>query len=282
MYPVLFTIGSFQFTSFGAMMALAFLAGGWLFSRELRRRGEDPQRAWDLLWGAAVGGILGAKIYYLLLFWDQTAASPFSAIASRAGLVWYGGLAGGAAGVCWKLRSLIAPPKPYGDAGAPALALGYAIGRLGCFLVGDDYGGPTSLPWGVAFPNGAPPSTAENLRQFGAAVPNSIPGSAVLTVHPTQLYEVGMSLLILAVLWRFRSRLKSPGMILFAYVVLAGAERMVVEVFRAKDDRVFGPLTIAQVISLTLMVLGILGFFSVWKRPARFGTHQVRTAISGN
>jgi phosphatidylglycerol:prolipoprotein diacylglycerol transferase len=139
---------------------------------------------------------------------------------------------------------------------APALALGYAIGRVGCFLVGDDYGRPTSSPVGIAFPEGAPPSTAGNLRQsFGVSIPDSIPDSTVLEVHPTQLYEVGLSLLIFAVLWRMRGR-RPVGRVFSLWLVLAGLERFAVEFFRAKDDRFIGALTLAQVFSVGLVAFG--------------------------
>lgn len=258
MFPVLFRIGSLEVTSFGVMMALSFLTGGWILARELGRKGEDPELAWDLVWYAAIGGILGAKIYYLFLHWDETAADPWRAIASRAGLVWYGGFLLAAALIWWRLRRQKLPVLRVGDAVAPALALAYAVGRMGCFLVGDDYGRPTTLPWGIAFPDGAPPSTAGNLREFGVAVPADVADGVVLAVHPTQLYEVGITLVIFAVLWRLRERFATPGVLWFLYLAMAGAERFVVEIFRAKDDRFFGFLSLAQLISLGLIAVGLL------------------------
>jgi len=258
MYPVLFRIGGFTVTSFGVMMALAFLVGGWIAAKELRRKGQDPEHAWDLAGYAAVFGILGAKLYYLLLHWPETAADPRAAILSRSGLVWYGGFIVAALVIAWRLRRLRLPVWSFADAVAPALAVGYAVGRLGCFLVGDDWGRPTDLPWGVAFPQGAPPSTAAYLRDFGVDVPADIPGSTVLAVHPTQLYEVGLSLLIFFVLWRLRHRFANAGMLFFVWLALAGAERFIVEFFRAKDDRLLGPLSVAQLISLGLIAGGTL------------------------
>ena len=254
MYPVLFEIGGLVITSFGVMMALSFLSAGWIGSREMVRRGGDPDVIWDLVIYAAVGGILGAKIYYMLLNWPETAADPMRAILSRAGLVWYGGFILAALLVAWRVRKLGLSVPVMADVTAPALAIGYAVGRVGCFLVGDDYGRPTDLPWAVAFPRGAPPSTAENLRDmFGYPVPSSIPPETVLAVHPTQLYEVGMSLIIFAILWRLRTRLRTPGMLFALYLGLAGLERLIVEVFRVKDDRFFGPFTLAQLLSLALI-----------------------------
>ncbi|HET7275395.1 MAG TPA: prolipoprotein diacylglyceryl transferase [Longimicrobiaceae bacterium] len=267
MYPVLFEIGGFTVTSFGVTMALAFLVAGWIFAHELERLDEDPDIAWDLVMYAALGGIAGAKLYYLLLNWPQTAADPWGAITSRSGLVWYGGFFGAAALVAWRVhRGRHSIPR-FADAAAPALAVGYAIGRLGCFLVGDDYGRPTDLPWGVAFPNGAPPSTAANLRTyFGVDIPASIPGDTVLQVHPTQLYEVGMALIIFTILWNLRKRFTVPGALFALYLLLAGMERLIVEVFRAKDDRFFGPFTLAQSFSLLIIVTAIFMMYRLWSR----------------
>jgi phosphatidylglycerol:prolipoprotein diacylglycerol transferase len=257
MFPVLFRIGGLEITSFGVMMALAFLSAGWVLSAELRRKGEDPETAWDVVWYAALGGIVGAKIYYLFLYFPETVADPWKAVTSRAGLVWYGGFILAAALIWLRLRSRRLPVLRFGDAIAPALALGYAVGRVGCFLVGDDYGGPTSLPWGVAFPHGAPPSTAFNLRQFGVRVPGGVPDDQVLAVHPTQVYEVLITLVIFAILWRLRKRVSTPGVLWFSYMAMAGVERYVVEIFRAKDDRFLGVFTIAQVISLAVSAVGV-------------------------
>ncbi|MBV9109054.1 MAG: prolipoprotein diacylglyceryl transferase [Gemmatimonadetes bacterium] len=268
MYPVLFRIFGIPITSFGVMIALAFVAGGMVLSRELARKGQDPEHAWDLAGWAAIFGILGAKIYYLFLHFPETQADPIHAIASRSGLVWYGGFILAAAAVAFRIRRLKLPVLTFADGIAPALAMGYAVGRIGCFLVGDDYGGPTTLPWGVAFPNGAPPSTAGNLRAFGVHVPAGVPDGMVMTVHPTQLYETGLSLAIFFLLWKLRHRFATPGAIWFIWLALAGVERFVVEIFRAKDDRLLGVLSIAQVISLCIVVAGIAGYSIVTRRAA--------------
>jgi phosphatidylglycerol:prolipoprotein diacylglycerol transferase len=148
--------------------------------------------------------------------------------------------------------------------------VGYAVGRLGCFLVGDDYGAPTNAPWGVAFPQGAPPSTAGNLRAFGVDIPASTPDSTVLAVHPTQLYETGMTLIILAILIRLRPRLAStPGHLFMVWLALAGVERFIVEIFRAKDDRFLGGFSVAQLISVLLIGTAAAFYVALQKRGAR-------------
>ncbi|HEX6750573.1 MAG TPA: prolipoprotein diacylglyceryl transferase [Longimicrobium sp.] len=268
MLPVLFRIGGFTVTSFGVMMALAFVASGWITARELKRLGQDPEHAWDLAGYAAIFGILGAKLYYLVLHWPETAADPGHAILSRSGLVWYGGFILAALAVLFRIHRLKLPVLTFADAIAPALAVGYAVGRGGCFLVGDDYGGPTNLPWGIAFPEGAPPSTAGNLRAFGVRVPADVADGTVMTVHPTQLYEVGLSLAIFFVLWKLRHRFATPGAIWFVWLALAGVERFVVEIFRAKDDRLLGMFSVAQLISVLIVAAGVAGYLAVTRRAA--------------
>ena len=262
MYPELITLdlpvlGTITITSFGVMMALSVLTGFWIVRIELLRKGMDEELAGDVLMGAIVGGIVGAKVYYVLLNWPQTVQDPFGMLFSRAGLVWYGGFIGGAIGVSLAIHRRKAPIPVLADVCAPALALAYAVGRMGCFLVGDDYGRPTESWVGIAFPNGSPPSTAGNLRRmFGVSIPESVPDTAVLAVHPTQLYEIGMSLLIFAILWRLRRKPWKAGRLFSLWLALAGVERLIVEFFRAKDDRFFGVLTLAQLISIGLIVFG--------------------------
>jgi len=156
MHPVLLQlhlplVGSFTVSSFGAMMAGAFLAGHEVIRRELRRLGRDEALAGQIVIGAALGGIAGAKLYYLLLNWPETLADPLGMVFARAGLVWYGGFFGGAIGVLYAIRRRREPLETIADACAPALALAYGLGRIGCFLVGDDYGLPTTSWIGVAF-----------------------------------------------------------------------------------------------------------------------------------
>ncbi|MDX1393975.1 MAG: prolipoprotein diacylglyceryl transferase [Gemmatimonadota bacterium] len=262
MYPELLTlnlpiIGELTITSFGVMMAMSFLTAYWVLRAELVRMEGEPDLAADMLMGALIGGIVGAKIYYVLLYWDRTAAAPFEMLVARSGLVWYGGFIGGALGVIWVVRRAGVSVPWVADACAPALALAYAVGRMGCFLVGDDYGRPTDSWVGIAFPNGIPPTTAGNLRRYGIDVPASVSDGELLRVHPTQLYEIGMSLIIFLVLWRIRKNPHQAGWLFALWLAAAGAERFIVEFFRAKDDRFLGAFTIAQLISVVLIALGV-------------------------
>lgn len=252
MWPTLIKIGSFEITTFGLMMFVGFLVGAWLMTKEFRRLGVDEELASNILIAAVIGGILGGKIYYAILYHD------LSLIFSRAGLVWYGGLTGGFLAASIVVVRSKTDFLTAADGVAPGLAIGYALGRIGCFLVGDDYGKPTESWIGIAFPEGAPPTTARSLRAFGVTVDPSIPGDAVLKVHPTQLYTAITFLVITAILvWISRNHYWR-GRIWSLFLILLGIERFFVEFLRAKDDRFFGDFTLAQLISIVIIVIGVV------------------------
>lgn len=277
MYPVIFELpdwfpilGGEPITSFGVFMLLSFLTGGYLLRAELGRMGQDPEKAWDLVFMAVVGGILGAKGYYILLNYPRLLSDPAGLIFARGGLVWYGGFLLAAALVIWEIRRQKLPLARTADAAAPALALAYAVGRMGCFLVGDDWGRPTGSWVGIAFPRGAPPTRVDIIeRDFGITVdPDLIARyGQIVPVHPTQLYEVGMSTLIFFLLWRLRRTPRPAGWLFMLWLALAGAERFLVEFLRAKDDRFFGVLTVAQIISLGVVAVGVVGLVRSSRRP---------------
>jgi phosphatidylglycerol:prolipoprotein diacylglycerol transferase len=249
-YPFNIQLGPIEITGYGIMMMVGFLVGGWLIGLELKRRGLNQDYAADIVIAALIGGILGAKLWYVALTQDP------GALLSRGGLVWYGGFIGGALAVLFNGWRLKVPARWTMQVTAPALPAAYALGRVGCFLVGDDYGRPTDLPWGIAFPRGLPPSTAANLTDFRVAIPEGVDPSTVLAVHPTQLYEVTIMLLVFALLWTLRSRERGTGWLFAVYLMLAGLERFLVEIFRAKDDRFLAGFTIAQLTSVALVGLG--------------------------
>ena len=250
MFPTLLRIGSFEITTFGLMMFIAFIVGGWILTRQFRHYGLSEDLASSMVMAAAIGGILGAKIYYAILFRD------WHLLFDRAGLVWYGGLIGGTLACSWLVLKRRVNYLTAIDATAPALAIGYALGRIGCFLVGDDYGRPTNSWIGIAFPKGSPPTTAESLRQFGVHVDPSIPPDQVLRVYPTQLFESAAAFLIFAILMTYARRPHARGRVAGLFLILLGIERFLVEIVRAKDDRFLGPFTIAQLISVVAVVLG--------------------------
>lgn len=264
-YPLIFRLGPLEVTGYGIMMMVGFLVGGWLFQRELRRLQLNEDYATDAVVAAVIGGVIGAKLWYVALTGDP------AALFSRGGLVWYGGFLGGAAAVLLVGRRRGVPVRWTLHLAAPALAAAYALGRVGCFLVNDDYGRPTDLPWGMRFPQGYPPSTAGNLeRLFGIPVPEGMDPATVMAVHPTQLYEVGLMLAAFVVLWRLRIGREGTGWLFGLYLILAGLERFAIEFVRAKDDRLLGPFTLAQLTSVVLVAVGLvlLRRFSASPAPA--------------
>jgi phosphatidylglycerol---prolipoprotein diacylglyceryl transferase len=261
-YPFIIHLGPLEITGYGLMLMVAFLMGGWLIARQLRENKLKEDYAADIVAAAVIGGIIGAKLWYVALTRDP------GALFSRGGLVWYGGFIGGALAVILNSWRLGVPLRWTMQLAAPALAAAYALGRVGCFLVNDDYGRPSNLPWAVKFPEGLPPSTAGNLHHlFGAAVPAGVDPSTVLAVHPTQLYEVTAMLLAFAVLWALRKRGRPIGWLFGVYLVFAGVERFLVEIVRAKDDRFLGPFTIAQFTSVIVLLIGVL-LVTMWRRGA--------------
>lgn len=277
MWPILFDLpdwfpflGGEPITSFGVFMLFAFLTAGFVLKAELRRTGHDPEKAWDFVFMAVVGGILGAKVYYIFLNYPRLVEDPAGVIFSRGGLVWYGGFLGATALILWEIKRSGLRVGEMVDLMSPPLAIAYAVGRIGCFMVGDDWGRPTDSWVGIRFPMGTPPTTVQNIeQQFGISVDPALVEKygQVVPVHPTQLYEVALSTVIFVVLWKLRKRPHAAGWIFMIWLVMAGMERFLVEFLRAKDDRFFGVLTLAQVISLAAMAVGVAGAMRL-RRPA--------------
>jgi len=254
MIQELFRVGPIAISPFGVLLVAAFLGAYAQLARGMKKLGiGDADAASSIVVAGGLGGIVGAKVYYAILHGDPRL------LIERYGLVWYGGFILGTLAVVWTMRRHRLPVWDTLDAAAPALALGYGIGRVGCFLVGDDYGRPTDLPWGIAFENGLPPTTAFHLRsEFGLAIPADIPGAALLRVHPTQLYETAAALVIWLVGLRLLARRRRAGDVALPLFALLAAERFLVEFLRAKDDRFLGPFTVAQAISLLVIAAVVL------------------------
>jgi phosphatidylglycerol:prolipoprotein diacylglycerol transferase len=265
MIQELFHIGSFSVSPFGVTLVFAFLASYMQLLKGMRLTGiGDDEDASAIVFAAGVGGIVGAKFYYAILL-----NRDWHLLFDRSGLVWYGGFILGALAVMFTLHRRHLLGWAMADVSALSVAIGYAIGRIGCFLVGDDYGRPTDLPWGMSFPVGLPPTTAGEMRRmFGVDVPASIPDDTMMRVHPTQIYETLTCLLIWAFgLWLFRRQLaqKRPaGAVVLAVFGLLAVERFLVEILRAKDDRFFGGFTLAQMISVG--VLAIIAIVTLVRR----------------
>jgi len=255
--PLSYDVGPLQLTGFGLAILLSFVIGQIIAQREMARRGYDPDPFGDLVFAAVIGGLLGGKLYYAILMHD------LSAVFSRAGFVFWGGLTGGIL-ACYIVvrRKHLSFPR-ISDVSAPALAAAYSIGRTGCWAVGDDYGRPWNGPWAVSFPHGAPPSTVANMTElFGIPAPPGALSNQVLSVHPTQLYEVALGFVMFLILWRFRNHKHAEGWLFGLYCVLAGIERFIIEFVRAKDDRfLFGTFTMAQVIALLFAIGGAIWMY---------------------
>jgi phosphatidylglycerol:prolipoprotein diacylglycerol transferase len=251
--PLAYEVGPLAITGFGLAVLAAFVVAQIVAQKELKRRGYSPEPVGDMIFAAVIGSLIGAKLYFVALTGD------IDTLFSRGGFVFWGGLIGGILAV-----SVLVMKRKLGfwriaDVAGLAIMPAYAVGRTGCWAVGDDYGRPWDGPLAVRFPEGAPPSTAENMREmFGIPVPADVPPNTVLAVHPTQLYEVTMAFILFLVLWRLRDHKHAEGWLMGVYCVMAGVERFIVEFFRAKDDRFFGTLTMAQLIALGFIAIGMV------------------------
>ncbi len=236
MQPAIDVLG-ISLKTFGLCFGLSFVVSGAIVGRRLRELGKPPDWAYEMVFAALVGGLLGARGYWLLGHTSEIGDDPLGAIFGGSGLVWFGGALGGAAGVLlWAWRKGMFNLLLL-DLCSPALAMGYAVGRVGCQVSGDgDYGVPTDLPWGMAYPDGAVPTTQ--------------------VVHPTPIYETLSMTLVAWALWRARDAFR-PGVLFAFYLVFAGLERLLVEFVR-RNEEVFAGLTEAQLTSLVMLAAGLV------------------------
>jgi phosphatidylglycerol:prolipoprotein diacylglycerol transferase len=228
------------------LVAVAALAGIFVFDGERRRSGL-PDAALDAAMAGVFGGVVGAKLVWALEHMGRE--GPFlELLFSRGGLSWFGGFAGGVAvGIAvlrWRRLSLLRVLA----AATPALAVAHAIGRVGCFLVGDDYGLPSGLPWAVAFPEGLPPTTTP--------------------VHPTQIYEMVALLPVAWLLVRWRRAGRPDRFVLGAYLVSTGLIRFAIEFLRVRQSLV-GPFAVAHVAALVAVIVGAALLYASRKDPHR-------------
>jgi phosphatidylglycerol:prolipoprotein diacylglycerol transferase len=239
MIPVLFEIGPVRVGSFGVMMALGFLVPTILLRKEFARTGLNLDLANGIAISAILGGLIGARIYYVFERWDIFLSDPVSLLFANSGLVWYGGMLGGAAAVIADARRKQVPVVLVADLMAPLLALGQMLGRIGCLLSADgDYGPPTDVPWAMSFPRGLVPTDER--------------------VHPTPLYDGLILSAVFGALWTSRKWRLPAGFRISLYLLLLGLGSLVTEVFRV-TPKVFAGLTAGQLISSTLIFSGAVG-----------------------
>src|SRR3954452_6810783 len=239
-------LGPLTIQTFGICFAFGFLAAAGIIGRRFRELGLPVDWTWEMTFSTMVGGLVGARLDYMLQNWGSVKHDLLGSLFSGSGLVWYGGVIGGALGAViwasrrrwlgWQLADLAAVP----------LALGYALGRCGCQLSGDgDYGIHSGLPWAMAYPKGTVPTDVK--------------------VHPTPVYETLSMGIVALILWQWRDRLTN-GRLFALYLLLAGAERFLVEFIRRNDKIVIG-LTFPQLLSLAMIAGGVV--LAARVRPAR-------------
>jgi phosphatidylglycerol---prolipoprotein diacylglyceryl transferase len=252
-YPFIH-IGPVAVPTFGLMVAVAMVAAYYVLRADMARRGlapRDSPLAEMFIAVPCLAGIVGAKLYHVLESPRELLADPLGELLSRYGLAWFGGLIAGFAAFIWLARAKKISLLEMLDAGSPAAALGYGVGRIGCLLSGDgDYGKPTSLPWGMSFPHGLVPTTQR--------------------VQPTPIYECIVACLIAWILWRLGGRFLGPrpasrGLVFAAYLVLTGVARFLVEFIRINPRSFFG-LTNAQAASLLSIVAGVALWLAISRR----------------
>lgn len=248
MRPILFHIGDLAVPAFWVTALTGFVVAFLVVRNELRRRGADTELAYDMILAAYVGGWVGARLFLIPTAWDIFLDDPIGFLLSGSGWVWYGGVAGGAIGIWWLAARRGLSYLALADVSGLALAIGLAIGRIGCQLAGDgDYGVPTDLPWGMSYPNGVVPTTDR--------------------VHPAPVYEMLACFAIFAYLWRRRWQRPPTGDLFALYLIFSGLERFLIEFVRRNPFWLLG-LTTAQWFSIGMIVLGALIFYRAHSRPS--------------
>jgi phosphatidylglycerol:prolipoprotein diacylglycerol transferase len=241
---------------------LAFTPADLAFEKAGKRRTLQKLDPYTVVAVVAFAGILGAKIWHII---DTPADRPtaemlhsFGALVSwfRGGFAWFGGFVAGIAALLLIARQNGINMLTMLDLSSPAAAVGYAVGRIGCLISGDgDYGKPTTLPWGMAFPDGLVPTTQTCGQAIDALHPHGWPASCA--VHPTPIYEFVACVLICWYIWRRASRPLAPGVIVGEFLVLFGIERFLVEFIRI-NPRILWGMSNAQVAALLTVLAGVV------------------------
>jgi phosphatidylglycerol:prolipoprotein diacylglycerol transferase len=279
MHPELFKIGPFTVYSYGLMLGIAFITASWLLTKEVTRKELNPNLGTEVTLMAIIFGIVGAKLFHLLENYSEFIEDPTGMAFNPGGLTFFGGLIVAILAIWIYARRKKIPFLVIADAAAPALALAYGIGRIGCHLAGDgDYGIPTDLPWGTNYENGTvPPSVMFRGSEIALNYPDGIvPDNTPL--HPTPVYEFLICFVIFIVLWRLRKKDLPDGKagwidgkLFMFYLIFISIERFSIEFIRLNPRILFG-LSEAQLISILLFVIGVLGliYFAKNKNLKKF------------
>ena len=250
MYPEIVRFGDFSISSFGLMIAVCFIVGYWLIMSEARRKKLDEKMISNMFLLTMIGGIVGAKVLYIFenVPLEDIMSNPMTYLLQRGGLTFYGGFIGALILVWITARMNKISMWVIGDMASPALAISYSIGRVGCLLVGDDYGVPSNLPWAMAFPKGLPPTD--------------------IPVHPTQLYEVIIMFIAFLFIWRIRTLPRVAGWLFSIYLIIAGFERFFIEFIRSTTPSPIPGLSVAQVTAIGLIIVGAVKLWSIYSKGA--------------
>jgi phosphatidylglycerol---prolipoprotein diacylglyceryl transferase len=249
-------IGPLNVPTFGLMLWLAAVTAGFVMDRGFKRAGISAD-AVGMVAITVVAGIIGAKVWHVLDTPSEFHEQGWRVLWDTAGFAWFGGLVFGISALIFQGRRAKIGAVRTLDLAAPAAAIGYGIGRIGCFLSGDGcYGLPTNLPWGMSFPHGIEPT--------------------FVRVHPTPLYELGAGLVIGAWLWMRGRKSRPTGAILGEYLVLSGIARFLVELIR-RNPKILWNLSNAQLASLGSVVAGVA--FILWASMRRQAAENPSLAV---
>jgi phosphatidylglycerol---prolipoprotein diacylglyceryl transferase len=256
-HPILFQFGAFTIYTYGVLVATGVLVGVWLAARDAPRAGLPPVKIWNLCIYGIIVALIASKLWLIFSDWHYYAANPaeiFSTATLESGGTFYGGVLGGIFWTLFYTRREKLPLLSTFDVCAAPLAIGHAVGRVGCFMAGCCFGKPTSLPWGVTF-------TSEVAARI-SGTPLNVP------LHPTQLYEAAAEFLNFLFLYFVGRRWRVPGQSIGAYLILYGTERGLFEFVRADPGRTplfNGVVSLMQIVSIAMICAGLV----LWSRALR-------------